>query len=418
MNAIRYTLSVMAKELQVMVRARGSLALFLMLPLLIGGMMGGANLASANEEEAMILLRVSLVNQDAGDFGREVANAIESIEELSVTVHARPAEAEDRVAKGEAAAAIVIPAGFSDDIMSHTPTAIDVIVDPGEPESASIVTGIMNQVVAEVTIWGEVQYGIHTLLEDSGALAGASPEQRRGIEAQTLGVVMTRLNEMRRTPAIALAQETLEGAKVGGGWEAFFAVMFPAIAVMFIYFAVSWLAPSLLEEREAGTLRRLLAAPIPRGAVIAGKMLAFVILACVQIALMFAVASLGFNMPLGRSPLGLVVVTVAVALNSTALGVMVAALARSSTQASSIGVILGFVLGGVGGCIGAQEPFVRAGGFLGVLSSLTPQGHAIDAYYRLLAESGGLLDVLPRLGILLAAGALFFAIAVWRLRFE
>jgi hypothetical protein len=52
------------------------------------------------------------------------------------------------------------------------------------------------------------------------------------------------------------------------------------------------------------------------------------------------------------------------------------------------------------------------------LSSLTPHGHALEAYYRLLAESGTLVDILPQLGILVAAGVVFFAVAVWRFRFE
>ena len=51
------------------------------------------------------------------------------------------AEAEQQVAEGEAAAAIVIPADFTADINAYTPTSIEVIVDPGQPESASIVTG-------------------------------------------------------------------------------------------------------------------------------------------------------------------------------------------------------------------------------------------------------------------------------------
>ena len=276
----------------------------------------------------------------------------------------------------------------------------------------------MNQVVAEVTIWGEVQYGIRAVLEESNALEGASAEQRRGIEAQTLGVIMTTLNEMRRTPAISVVHEDLEGGKVGGGLEEFFALLFPAITVMFVFFSVGWLAPSLLTERETGMLRRLLAAPIPRGAILAGKMLAFMLLACLQVVLVFGVASIGFNMPLGRSPVGLAVFTLVVALASTAMGVMVAALAKSSNQADSIGMILGFVLGGVGGCIGAQAPFIRSGGLLGVLSSLTPQGHAIEGYYRLMAENAVFVQVLPQMGILMAAAVVFFGIAIWRFRFE
>jgi len=418
MNGIRYTLSMMGNDLKQMFQDRGSLAVMLMLPLLLGVMMGAANLTTQSDEEAMILLHVSLVNQDPGDFGREVAKAIQSIDELDVAVYDTPAGAEEQVAVGETAAAIVIPADFSEKISAHTSTAIDVIVDPGQPESASIVTGIMNQVVAEVTIWGEVQYGIRSLLGETGLLANASEEQRRGIEAQTLGAIMTTLNEERRTPAIAVVHEDQEGIQTEGGWEEYFSVMFPGITVMFVFFAVSWLAPSILIERETGTLRRLLASPMPRGAILAGKMLAFVLLAFAQVGIIFGVANLGFGMPLGRSPLALVVLTLVVALCSTALGVMVAALAKTSNQASSVGTILGFVLAGVGGCIGARAPFVRSGGMLGIISSLTPQGHAIEAYYRLLAEKGTLIDVLPQMGILAAMAVVCYLIAVWRLRFE
>ena len=125
-------------------------------------------------------MHVGLVNPDAGIFGAEVAKALSEIDELNVETFDVVAEAEEQVAKGEATAAIVIPAGFTQKIDAYTPTTIDVIVDPAQPESASIVTGMMNQVVAEVTIWGEVQYGIRTLLDESGVLQTASAQERRG----------------------------------------------------------------------------------------------------------------------------------------------------------------------------------------------------------------------------------------------
>ena len=419
MNTIFYTLSVTWKEIQLMLKERGSLAIFFLLPLLLGAMMGSINIMTNSSEETAILLHVCLVNEDAdGAFGTEVARVIQSIEELEVATYDTAAQAEEQVAKGKAAAAIIIPAGFSQDIYTHTPTAIDVIVDPGEPESASIVTGIMNHVVAEVTVWGEVQYGIRTILDESGALGGAGPEQSRAVEAQTLGAIMTTLDEMRTHPVIAVVSEDLVGAQVEGWIEIFFALMFPGLTVMFIFFSISWLAPSLLREGETGTLRRLLAAPIPRGAIIAGKMLAFMLLACMQVVVLFSVANIFFNMPLGKSPVALVVLTLLVAFVSTALGVMVAALAKSSSQADSVGMLLGFVLGGLSGCIGAQTPATRLGGFIGVISNLTPHGHALDAYYRIMAENGTFMDVLPRMGILLAMGIVFFLIAVRRFRFE
>jgi len=420
MNTIRYVLSVAAKEIQLLLRDRGALALNLLLPLFLGAMMGGMNAMSQAAEDSGILFDVALVNADPGPFGSEVTAAITSIDVLAVERYDTAAEAEERVAVGEAAAAIVIPANFTAQIDVYTPTAIDVIVDPGDPERASIIAGIMNQVVSEVTIWGEVQYGIRALLSDSGVLDGATVEQQRGVEAQTLGAIMTTLNEVRRTPLLTVSAEDLAGQQADGGWEQFFALLFPGFAVLFVFFSVTWSSAGLLVERETGTLRRLLASPIPRGAIVAGKSLAFALLCCTQTVLLLGVGSLFFNMPLGRSPFALVILTLVVALTSTAMGMLVAALAKSSEQASNIGVLLGFLLGVLGGCISifSKVPLVRSEGFLGVISNLTPQGHAVDAYFRLMAEDGTFVDILPRLGILAAMTILFYGVAAWRLRFE
>jgi ABC-2 type transport system permease protein len=416
---IRNTLAIAWNELQILFKDKGSLALIFLLPLLLGSMMGAANTVMGDSEEATILLHVCLVNEDSDIFGTEVAKAIESIDELDVKTYGTAAEAEAQVIEGEAAAAIIIPANFTADINAYTPTSIEVIVDPGQPESASIVTGIMKQVVDEVTIWGEVQYGIRTILDESDVLAGASVEEQRAVGAQTLGVIMTVLNEMRRTPAIAVVSEDLEGVEVENWVQTFMALMFPGFAVMFIFINITWSARSLLTERESGTLRRLLAAPIPRGTVIAGKMLAYTILACLQVLLLFGVAHIAFAMPLGQSPLGLVVLSLVVALTSAALGMLIAALARSANQAANTGVILGLVLAAIGGCISMSgQPVFRSTGFMGTLANLTPHAYALEGYYSLMAENATLVNVLPQIGIVLAFGAVFFLVAVWRFKFE
>ena len=420
MKAIVCALSVTWKEIQLILKDVGSLARFFLLPLFLIAMMGGANL-QLTDKTTTVLLNVCLVNEDKGGFGREVAKALtREVKELQVESLTSSAEAEARVAQGKVKAAIIIPEGFTRNIQNYKPTAIEVIVDPGDPDAASIVRGIMNEVVSEVTVWGEVQHGINTVLDESGAFTRANTQLRQGMEAQTLGVIMTTLDDMRRTPAIDVVTEDLTGAKVTGGIEIIFALMFPGFTVMFIFLNVNWSSSSLLREREAGTLRRLLAAPVPRGAIIAGKMLAFMLLSCLQVVVLFGVGNTFFKMPLGQSPDGLVVLTLVVALTSTALGMLVAALAKSSGQAGGVGLILGFIMAGLSGCIGlmAKVPLVRTEGLLGILANLTPHGHALDAYYSLMVEKATLVEVLPQIGILMAMSVVFFLVAQWRFKFE
>jgi ABC-2 type transport system permease protein len=419
MNVINNALAVAWKEIQLILRDRGSLAILFLLPVMLSAFLSNMNmLANQEEAEEAIQIEILLVNLDTGEFGDQLEGAIIQIDQLAVESLASSSVAEERVAKGEAVAAVVIPSDFSEKVDGYIPNIVEVIVDPAQPQGASIIAGIMNQVVGEITIWGEVQYGVNTLLGES-ELAGASIPEQQAVAAQTLGAIMTRLSEMRRNPAIEVVSESLGGVMAEGWLESFFGYIFPAFTVMFIFFIAGAIAESLLREREVGTMRRLLAAPIPPRAIIGGKMLAYMLVACAQVVVIFAVGALLVNMPLGDSPLGLVVLTLAVAFTATAMGTAISALARSASQADNLGRVLGFVLAGIGGALPiVSTPMTRSEGVLGTLSQFTPHGHAVEGYYRLLTENAGLVDVLPEVGILLGIGMVLFLFAVWRFKFN
>lgn len=419
MKTISTILAVAWKELALISKDRGNLALMFLLPLLLSVMQSAANTSlNTDEGEASILLRVALVNEDEGDFGREVSNAIESIEELDVNRFQRLADAERKVEQGDLAAAIHLPADFSEDINAYQPTSVVVIVDPAQPESASIVAGIMNQVVDEVTIWGEVQYGIQSMFDASGLLEGTSPEERRGLEAMNLGVIMTRLGEMRSSPLITVVSENLEGERAGDWLEAFLAYIFSGYVVMFVFFIVPMAGESILQERESGTLRRLIAAPIAGATVITGKLLAYMLLPCLQAVLLFGVASIFFGVWLGSSPLALVVLTLVTAMTAAAFGLLIASFARSASQAGSLGTAAGFILAIVGGAVPISgQAFTRSGGFISVLARVAPQAHALEGYLKLISDGEGFIGILPELGVLIAFTAAFLLLATRRFRY-
>jgi ABC-2 type transport system permease protein len=420
MNIIQNTLTIAGKEIQVLLRERGGLAVLFLLPLLIGSLYGTMQTQmNSDAEDSPIFLHVALVNQDEGVFGQELSKALHNISILEIVTPATPAEAERQVAEGNVTAAILIPEDFTAQVDAYEPTQLTVILDPADPTRAEIITGIMQSAVAEVTVWGEVQYGVRTVLLDSGLLDQSDPQAQRAAAAQSLGVIMTRINELRNDPLIRVSSENLQGATVEDGLTVYFAYLFPGITVMFVFFIVGMAGESLLREREAGTLRRLIAAPIPKAAVIAGKVLAFTLLVCLQVVVLFGVAHIAFKMPLGNDPLGLVLLTIILGLVASALGMLVASFARSAKQADSVGTILGFVLAGLGGAIAiGQFPLTRSDSPMAIVARLTPHSHAIEAFYRLMGEQATLLDILPQLAVLLGMAVLFGAIAVWRFRFE
>ena len=89
MKAIACTLSVTWKEIQLILKDVGSLAIFFVLPLFLIVHAGRRQPASSPTAATTILLNVCLVNEDSGSFGREVARAlVREVNELKVeTLH-------------------------------------------------------------------------------------------------------------------------------------------------------------------------------------------------------------------------------------------------------------------------------------------------------------------------------------------
>jgi ABC-2 type transport system permease protein len=413
MDTIRKTLAVALKELQVFSKDRGYLFLIFLLPLLISIPVTIANSGG----EGLVNLPVILVDHDPGKYSDDIVDIIEDIEELELMYMDSIDEANTLVAEGEVVAAIIIPADFTELIEDYQATSVRVIIDPAQAQYSTMITTIMEEVVEPVAMQGEISHGTQSVMADIDGL-GANSKERKAAEAQNEGVINTQMDKMEKDPTISVVKEDLEGAEVRAP-DNLFSIIMPGFTVMFAFFLMPALGQELLREKEEGSLRRLLAAPLHRGSIIGGKMIAYLVIIMLQIALVFGIGALFFDLPLGKSLTALFLITAALGLAATALGMVIAAFSRSSDQASSLGTILIFVLGGIGGCIMlGLQPIYRMSGTIGFISKLTPHSHALEGYQRLMNEGAGLVDIIPQVAIMLGMALLFFIVAMWRFKFE
>jgi ABC-2 type transport system permease protein len=120
--------------------------------------------------------------------------------------------------------------------------------------------------------------------------------------------------------------------------------------------------------------------------------------------------------------LGLLALTLALALASTGLGMLVGSMARTRKQAGAVGLVLAFVLFFASGIIDIS--ISRTGYELGLqgvrfyLSQLTPHAHAYDGYLKLMLGGAGLVDILPNILVLFGFGLVFFLLGLWRFKYE
>ncbi len=419
-NIVRIVLSLAWKDLQVIFKDRGLLVIIIGLPMVIAMLNGVVNQRMSQSGSEGLTFPVIVVNEDDGTYGTQMVEVLKGISVLKVTELESVAVAEQQVRDSKALAAILIPPSLTKNLAAYQPSEIQVMIDPTQQQIARIIPGIMNEVVGPFVVQGEVSHAIQTVLSEAPGYQQLSETARQGLVSQNVAVQMSQVQKMITDPWIKVDMRTQTGQEMVTIPSNLFVLFVPSFTVMFAFFIVGAMASELLQEKQQGSMRRLLAAPIAPWTIIAGKMLAYIGLVVVQVILIFAVANLAFDMPLGRSLAGLLAVTLAMGLASTGLGMVVAALARTDRQADSIGILLGFVLGALGGCfvIGSPVPLYKSGGLIETIARLTPQAHALEGFDKLLNQGAGLASVLPQVGILCLFAFVFFLVAVWRFKYE
>jgi ABC-2 type transport system permease protein len=111
-------------------------------------------------------------------------------------------------------------------------------------------------------------------------------------------------------------------------------------------------------------------------------------------------------------PLGLLVLILAVVAAATGVGVIIAGLARTYTQAANYGRAILLLMGLFGGIFFPIELFPRS---FDVLSYVTFHRWAMDGYLKL-SLGGSAASILPHTLILAAMGLLSFTVGSWFVR--
>ncbi len=182
----------------------------------------------------------------------------------------------------------------------------------------------------------------------------------------------------------------------------------PGIGAMQVLFTVLAGLVTLIRERKQWTLQRLTTMPLTRAEILGGKILTYFTLGMIQYAILLGVGLLvGVNY--GGSIIALVILVSAFVLCSTALTFAIATRVTSEDQANSMATLLGLLLAPLGG---AWWPLAIVPDFMNVIGHLSPVAWVMDGFNDLIFFGGGLVEILPEVGVLLVAAAVLFAIGI------
>ena len=180
--------------------------------------------------------------------------------------------------------------------------------------------------------------------------------------------------------------------------------------------ANSPLSAQLIAGLEAaGTLRRLLTTPTRKATYLLGTLLAAVFWALVQMLLLVLFGIFGMKLNWGHSPAALAVILTASALAASAIGVAMGAFVKTEGQANGLSIMLGMVMALLGGCWYPLELFPAV---VQQAVKVLPTRWAMQGMLDIVLRGQDLSAVLPEAAVLLGFAVVFYAIGIWRFRYE
>jgi ABC-type multidrug transport system permease subunit len=401
------------KDFQRQRRRPAEFAIWLGVPLLIGGLMvavsGGR---SGPKPQAHVLV----ADQDQS-FLSELLVGAASQDATGSVMRAESVELEDgrrRVENGEATALLIIPEGFSDAVLLEEPSTLQLVTNPAQ----RILPGIVEE---SLSILLDANFYAHRVLgEDLAKFAGGpSDPDAFTFSDQTIADFGVRVNQLVErlgkylSPmVIELETSTDEDQEKSKPQPSIALLFIPGILYMSLLFMAQGFSDDLWTERDQQTLRRVVVSPQRVSAFLAGKTLygALLMLAIALVALAIGAAYFGLSPALVPMAATWAAFSGAVLLTGLATIQLHAPSQRAGTILTSALIFPLMMIGG------SFFPFEAMPEWMVVIGTRTPNGWALQQLKAILQAQVELASLAVAFGASLVTLLVLFAVNVRRLR--
>ncbi len=190
--------------------------------------------------------------------------------------------------------------------------------------------------------------------------------------------------------------------RIVGGW-----------AIMFLLFSLTGAASSFFEEKQEGSLKRLLCMPVRRSHLLWSKYIYSIMLGCVQLFVMFAFAWIFYEVDIFSNFFNLIIVILFSASAAVAFGMIITVFAKTLNQANGIATLVILVMSAVGG---SWFPTSFFPDWLQVVSRFTLTYWSVEAFLQVLWRQVGLADIILHLSILLSIAVVVNSLAIYQFK--
>ena len=283
-------------------------------------------------------IALAIRDDDRSFHSREYSRALAASGYFRVTALAGPAAGDARqLVSGRAGLVLVIPPGFSQQLVRNAPATVQALVDGADSNFGMQGVNYLNQA---------------TRLFSARFARGVT------VDARLRGLAL---------PAVAAETRVWYNPDLTSRYY-----MVPALmGVLLLVTTMLVSSMALVKEREEGTLEQLIVTPLRPLEIILGKLLPFVVIGFAEVTLALPLMRLIFGVPLRGSVLLLYALSGVFLLTTLGLGLFISTLVHTQQQAMLIAAF--FVM----------MPFILLSGFIFPVENMPPAFQVVAQFIPL-----------------------------------
>lgn len=300
------------------------------------------------------------------------------------------------VRQGDAAVAVVVPAGFGERLAQFPMATLSVELfsdGTADPVAPRVVGGLLQRAIV-LAAPDQLVRGVARWVEDeAGPL---TPPQRELIEEVATSVGTPDAASASTVPSPLQVVVTDVQSQGGRDVVSYYAA---AIGVMFLLFTMTTAMRGLVQEEESGTLERLLSTDLTMGGLLFARWSFATALGCVQLAVMFlwGWAVFGLDLFAPGHLVGTAVMTLAAAAAAATFGLVLGAACRSAAQLQGLSTVVVLLMSALGGSMVPRYLMPESMQRLGLL---TFNAWAVRGYEKVLWRDAPVTALWPEVSLL------------------
>lgn len=188
----------------------------------------------------------------------------------------------------------------------------------------------------------------------------------------------------------------------------------PGYSVFFALFSINAVAGTILQEKEDGTFRRLLIAPVSRFSLLGGKMLAQFLLTLLQLSILFTIGYFAFHLDIPNW-FSLALLLIGTSFAATGLGLILVSVVKTRRQLNPVVTLVVLLTSAIGG---AWWPLFIEPSWMQQIAKIGITAWAMEGLNGVMLFGKDFTQILPDILGLLAYGLICFVIATRLFRFQ